>query len=485
MKRNPIQDIVRVNNKISIVKPKNIVDIKEPEEIIPKKTFGQRLTKIKFLDSNNKEEDNENEEIHDQDIFEDTPIKTIEEDKPIKINTDIEDYDHSYSKKNKIKKNRNKKLPLFIFLSLLFVGILYTLSVVFAHATIYVKNKVQHFVLADEIFTAQRGDSSNLQFEIMIVDAEETKQMIFTETKELSTKAHGEVVIYNTFSKTPQKLLINTRLEDDSKLIYMTDKAVTIPGYTMSGTKVVPGSVTVGVTAASAGEKYNGDPRDFVIFGYKGTAKAKGIYARSKTSLSGGAVGHVFTPSATEAGVINTDMSVLLRTKLEKKLQAQVPPGYIFYPGSSQFKLDFNSNNLISKTSDAKIEAKASLSAILLKSDDLQKIITKSVYPSVSDSEISEIMIPDITKLSFSYKNNDELISKTTNTINFVLNGEGDLVWNPDLEKLATSIVGMSINDLDKIFKADPGIENARVILRPPWQKNLPKKLNYIKVEKE
>ncbi len=497
MKRNPIQDIVRSKNRISMIKSKNIIedihDNSDQIDVKPENIEDGKLAKIKFLDSENNTINNTVAETTNQNTYsspnptENTYAKELVKETPIvQEEPDVTDYESVYTKEPlKTKKVRNKKLPLFIFLAVLFVGILYVLSVIFAHATVYVKNKVQHFVFTDEVFTAQRDASSNLEFEIMIVDGEESKQMIFTETKELSTKAHGEVVIYNAFSKTPQKLLINTRLEDDAKMIYMTDKAVTIPGYTMSGTKVVPGSVTVGITAANAGDKYNGDPRDFVIFGYKGTAKAKSIYARSKTSLTGGAVGPVFTPSATESGVINTDISVLLRTKLEKKLQAQIPPGYIYYPGSSQFKLDFSSDNLISKTSEATIEAKATLSAILLKSEDLQKAIIKSVYPGVLESEIPEITIADMSNLAFSYKNPAETINKTTNSISFVLNGEGDMVWNPDLEKLKTTITGMPVADLDQIFKSDPGIENARVILRPPWQKKLPKKINYITIEKE
>lgn len=478
MKRNPIQDIVRVNNKISVVKEKKSTQ-KDTDiiESVEDKTFEEKLSKKKFLEQ-------DTDSAYDEEV---ATIKIKEEGKVTKASKThhVHHEPVHINKKVVVKKPRNKKLPIFIILALAFIGLLYALSVIFAHATLYVHNKVQHFTFADEVFNMQRTESSALHFEIMIVDGNESKEMTFTETKELSTKARGEVVIYNAFAKTPVKLLINTRLEDDAKNIYMTDKAVTIPGYTMSGTKVVPGSVVVGITAQNPGEKYNGDPRDFVIFGYKGTAKATKIYARSKTSLSGGATGNVYTPSATEKGTISTDIGVLLRNKLEKKLQAQVPEGYVFYPGSSQFTLDLNSDNLTSKTSDAKIEAKATLSAVLIKSEDLQKAIIKAVYANVGADEISEISVPDMSKLIFAYKNPTDVINKSTTNINFTLSGDGDLVWNPDLEKLHTTIVGMQVDQLDKIFKADPGIENVRVILRPPWQKNLPKKANYITVKTE
>lgn len=478
MKRNPIQDIVRVNNKISVVKDKKSTKKTEQyTEPVEEKTFEEKLSKKKFLE----------QDSYSQDDEEVSTIKIKKEGKVAKASPAHHVHTEPPHINNKItkRKSHNKKLPIFIFLSLAFVGLLYILSVVFAHATLYVHNKVQHFTFADEAFNMQRNPSSALHFEIMIVDGTESKEMTFTETKELSTKARGEVVIYNAYSKTPVKLLINTRLEDDTKNIYMTDKAVTIPGFTMSGSKVVPGSVVVGITAQNPGDKYNGDPRDFVIFGYKGTAKATKIYARSKTSLSGGATGNVYTPSATEKGTISTDIGVLLRNKLEKKLQAQVPEGYIFYPGSAQFALDLNSDNLTSKTSTAKIEASATLSAVLIKSDDLQKAIIKAVYANVGDDEISEIQVPDMQKLIFAYKNPNEIINKSTSNIDFTLSGDGDLVWNPDLDKLHTTVIGMKVDQLDQIFKADPGIENVRVILRPPWQKNLPKKANYISIKRE
>ncbi len=452
MSRNPIQDIVRTNHTIKIVKH---VDDDEVKTSAPKQIHKKE------------------EETHKaKESVEISETKTVE-----KISRPV---------KHKRTRTPMNKKPMYIaILALAVVTGLYFLSIHFGRATVYVTPKVESFEFKDKAFTAERTNPNGLGFEVMIVSNTLKKDATFTDSKQVSTYAKGAVNIYNSFSKTPQKLLIKTRLADDENHIYFTDSAVTIPGYTMSGTKIVPGSVSVTVTAEKTGSLYNGDPRDFVLVGFKGTAKADKIYARSKGPLTGGASGLVYMPTAVEKGALSTAVSIDMRSKLEKDIIAQVPPNYILFPGSMQFRTDFNPDTISSPTSAAKVDASGSVSAIIFKEKDLEKAIIRQVNPSITTSQMDEVTVPELKNLTFKISDTTGLISKQTTIANFTLTGTGSLLWHPNSQNLISKLQGIKKADVQNVFATDPGISSARVMLMPPWQGTLPKNPIHIKIKQE
>ncbi len=411
---------------------------------------------------------------------------SIQKEKPI-VENNVEFESRPIIEKSDFQRPRSSYLKFFLYILAIaiFIGGLYFLSLYFAQVKVYVKAKQQNFVLTDESFSATRSKNAGINFEIMIVEGEEKKDLIFTEQKELASKAKGVVVLYNEFSNKPQKLLINTKLVDSDKRIYLTDKVVSIPGYTTKGTKIIPGSVEVEVTASSIGSAYNGDPRDFSILAFLKTPKEKKIYARSKGPLSGGGSGNVFVPSAEQKGIISSSVSNDLRSKLEKKLIAQIPPEYIAYPGSMQFHLSLNTDDIQSPTQEASVVGKGSMVTVLLKEKDLERAIIKSVYPAVTSTEISQITVPQIKDLTLKLDANILKLDKNTSSLSFTLKGDGHLLWHPNLEVLQKQIVGISKSNLDAVFAQNVGIASARTVFRPPWKKTTPTEISKIKIFQE
>lgn len=407
-----------------------------------------------------------------------TPVKTKRRKEKKMFSTDFT------SGRNHVRGLKRKTFLAVFGILVLFVGI-YFVSLRFGHATVYITHKNEPFTFTNKTFKATRTSGDSLAFEVMAVSDSIDKEVVFSDSKQLSTKATGSVVLYNEYSKTPQKLLIKTRLIDDKGRIYYTDKALTIPGYTLSGGKIVPGSVATSVTAAEAGDKYNSEPEDFTLVGFKGTAKADKIYARSKGSITGGASGLMYMPTAEEKGELNTDVLLALRSKLAKAIEAQVPPEYILFEDSIKFSVDFDSDTVLSENPNAKINAKGTATALILNQRELEKNIIRAVNSKITEDEINEISIPELNNFVFKISDSTGPIDKSISNVSFDLTGDGTLAWSPNYDDIKTILVGVKKADVDSIFLAEPGIESARVLFTPPWQKTLPTNINYIKIKKE
>lgn len=384
------------------------------------------------------------------------------------------------------RNNVNTKLIFIIAIAVLFVlGVVLLINKYFSYVYIDITPKTQAYTLSKESFTTSKEENMPLHFEIMIVDGEDKQDAVFTESKDVSTKAKGEVYIYNEFSTKPQKLLINTKLIDDNQNIYLTDKEVSIPGYKTSGTKIIPGSIAVNVTAALAGEKYNGEPRDFSIVGFKGTTKATKIYARSNGPLTLGRTGQYYMLSAQDKGKVIVDSGTALYNKLVKKLQAQVPPGYIVYTGSMQFSKKISDEVFESKTPEGSVTITGTLSAPIFKIDELNVALIRSTYSDVKDEEVKEIYSQKMKEFMFAYSDTNTLINKSTTNFKFNLTGDDTLLWKPYVDILRNKIIGTNKDSLDTFYLSDPGIAKARAIFRPPWQSKLPEDISHIKISVE
>ena len=91
---------------------------------------------------------------------------------------------------------------------------LFSLSYFFAHATVVIDPKVKDVTIDLNLSADLDGSGENLSFDTVSISGEVSKTVAAQEKREVSESARGVVVIYNKFSAAPQKLDINTRLEE-------------------------------------------------------------------------------------------------------------------------------------------------------------------------------------------------------------------------------------------------------------------------------
>jgi hypothetical protein len=98
--------------------------------------------------------------------------------------------------------------------------------------------------------------------------------------------ASALMIVYNEYSTTPQRLIKNTRFESSSGLVFRIAETVEIPGYTVSDTSMVPGTVSVRVYADEPDPIYLIGPGDFTIPGFEGLPQEGKLYGRTYHSTN-------------------------------------------------------------------------------------------------------------------------------------------------------------------------------------------------------
>ncbi len=383
----------------------------------------------------------------------------------------------------KIQKERTGKTLIILGIILALIAAGYWLSIRFGWVTISVTAKHQAFVFKDEVFTASKDTAAPLHFEMMILSDAQSKEMELSESSAVSQKAQGTVTFYNEYSSKSQTLAIHTKIAGVSGKVYLTDKAVTIPGdKTVSG-KIFPGSVSVGVTAFGSGPAYNSTETDLSILGFKGTPKYTKIYAKAKTAFEGGMEGLFYSLGAEQKGVLDAFAQSIFKANLIKKLQAQVPTGYLTYNDLMQFSYNVDGDTK-SETKTARVNVTGTLSALIVKEADIQSVIIRKKLPNISAKEFSEIYVPNLSSLAFSFANKGQLLSKDTESAGLSLNTTGEYIWNPDLHTLQTALAGAPKETVETIFRTDPGIATATISFIPPWQKYVPETASRIHISK-
>lgn len=376
----------------------------------------------------------------------------------------------------KKKSGGSGKWFLVVLVLLILGGIAYGAGVVFENAKVVVNQKHQVFTLDHQQFTASKDPATPLHFEIMIVPDTQYKDMVLTESANVSSKATGTLAFYNEYSTKAVSIGAHTYVADSAGKTYLTDKALTIPGYTVDKvdkTKIIPGTASMTVTAFLSGDSYNSSSTDFTIAAYKNTTKFKKIYAKAKTPLTGGAQGLIYTLNAEQKGQLETEIASTFKDNLMKKVVAQVPAGYVLYDHAPQFVSNLD-ETFSSPTPNAKVPLDGTITAVIFKKSDVTNALVQRLLPDISDKEAAEIQLKDADNLSFGFLQNGQIINKDTTTIVFTLTGDLHADWTPDVTTLKTNLVGVPSTSVTSIFQTDPGITSAHVSIFPPWQSHLP-----------
>ncbi len=366
-------------------------------------------------------------------------------------------------------KSINKKL-LAIFIISLLIGIYYLLSTIFFTAKVIITPKNQVFSLNEQKFLASKRN--NLSFEVMIVDDVDKRSVVLTNSKEVSDKSKGLVTFYNEYSNKPVKLAAGTFISDEKGKSYKIDNTISIPGFTLNNTKVIPGQIDTSMTSFLPGDAYNGSPKLLQINSFKDSDKYKKIYGNIKSPLVGGALGLVYFIDDNQKDLILSS-STQFKDKLFRKLNALVPEGYILYPNAVNYNYELN-QEYMSKTPATDIDIKGTLTAILLKKDELSSSVIDKLLPDILKTEKGEIIEPNLSSLSFNFIDRNQIISKEMDSIEFKLLGDIELKWLPKADTLKGLLISKNKDDVPAIFKNDPGITNASVSIFPFWSNTLP-----------
>lgn len=373
-----------------------------------------------------------------------------------------------------------------IFIAMIALAIVvgggFAVSTQFAKVTIKVTPR-QGRLMISNTYEATKDGASGLKFVLASnIQANDEVSVPASGSETVKTKARGQIVVYNNYSGTPQNLIATTRFQTGTGLIYRTPKAITIPGQTKNAKgELIPGQLEITVEADQPGPTYNLKTADLSIPGFKGTAKATKIYARTKSELAGGAVG--LQPRVADADLTKAKIGLekQLTQKVLAKLKPQVPDDYVLF--NDAVIADFSTQIITdpAKPDQAKVKMTAEATGILLNKNELATYLAKQQVPDYKDEPVEITNWPDF---KFSLVTTDTANLATLDKISFKLDGTGHLAWIFDQKDLKQKLQTAGAGNYKSIFSSDfPQVQTASLIFSPPWIRSIPSDTNKIKVE--
>ena len=329
----------------------------------------------------------------------------------------------------------------------------------------------QEFIEIDAVFGAGVEPAKNeLAAEVMSISRSEKGSVRPTGLKQISRRASGQIMIYNTYSSDSQILVKNTRFEAPDGKIYLIDKTLTIPGTNVIEGKVVAGEIEATVFADEPGENYNADLVDFIIPGFQNSVKREKFYGRAKTKMEGGFVGEVSVIKEGDIASLQSSLQEKIKEHLLKTGVNPKPEEFLFYDNAKQIVFSAEDGKDRPKPGDEsgllELEESAVLYGFLFKKTDISEALAEKYFePEIA----SQVELINSEKLDF------EIKKFTPTSVSFRIKGSAHFVRKLDENQLKNDLA-LQRKNTEGIFQKYPAIEKARVVFKPNWWRFVPKK---------
>lgn len=383
-------------------------------------------------------------------------------------------------------KTRSKlyKWPLITLISLLIiVGVAYFASSYYAQATFTIIPKVVPVSINSTYVAQGSTDSTGLTYEVITFKRSATTTVSSTNGPVTNTKAVGKVTFYNSYSSQSIRLIAGTRLSADNGLVYRLSSSIVIPGYTKSGSTIVPGKITTSITADQPGQQYNiaqsDSMTDMKVVAYKGQPRYTTVYAKPISAISGGFSGVKKIVSPTALASTTAKLKAEITETLSNDIKSLIKPEYIMY--ERNFVNTFTSPVIGgTDSSQATVSLEGSMYAIVLPRSKLIETFVGSQVTSLFGS--FAYTAPGLELLDVNITNIKDFSPTKKGALVFKAKGDMKIIGTIPVDEIKDKLKGLSLSKTQDIFKSySPVIESGSGELAPPWA-NIPTDLNKIKV---
>jgi hypothetical protein len=364
-----------------------------------------------------------------------------------------------------------KTIFFYIFIFSILFGIYYALTFVFDKATIQVTPNYKDVKIS--MTPIQIGEKGVIPFTIATAEITKTKTLPKTMTTTIDKKASGEIIIYNNFSESPQRLVKFTRFESTGNKIYRIQESIDVPGKKAG----VPGEVVARVVAESDGPSFNLDEDTFTIPGFKGREQYKTMSAKTKTSIVGGMSGSKAVVALTDLNAAKDEVAIKLRESAKSEFSARAWGSKIPILESLTVVTEDNSKEILRGEADT-YSAKGIASIATIEGSDLSKVILTG---DVNKSLVYSFLPSKST--TFTIENDFSILSSST--LSLLINGSARILWMTNYETLKNSLVGKTKKEFTLAVTNDKTISSAVVTLFPPWKTSFPTRSKSIIVEEK
>jgi hypothetical protein len=403
-------------------------------------------------------------------------------------NKEGEKFDFSYGYDKKKKKKRTilptisaRFFAVFILICILTASL--SLFFILPKASIAITLKKEdvkgdfNFIL-DKDTTEVDKDAGKIPAQTNDIVSEKTQSFTATGKKQLTTKAGGDLTILNECSTGEQLLVAGTRfLSKDTGKIFKIESNVVVPGFTKPEDSVVPGSLTVKVTADDAGETYNINATAFTIpkLQETGSWKYSCLYARSDKPMTGGSNKEVTIISQADLDKAKDTLAALAQA--DNTVKSEQKNDELIYIN------DKNQTGTVTANSSAKVNDVAD-------KFDMTVSIKKSVQ-TIKKSDLETLLNEKIVAVN-NYSNakavDNSLVYQIGDTaekdkqISISISATQSFIFELDQDKIKKEIAGKDKQDLNDYFTNLNGIKSVSVKFWPFWVNKVPNSFDKINI---
>lgn len=291
-----------------------------------------------------------------------------------------------------------------------------------------------------------------------------------TGTKDVGTKASGTMTIKNSYDSSPHTFVAGTRFQAPNGLIFLSTESVTVPGASLSGGSIVPGSATVGVQASQNGDQYNLAPTTYTMPGLPPGQQA--LIKGSGSQMNGGTSKEIKVVTQADVDKAKNEAIDKEKESATKELEDKASKDQMILPESftatpSSVTASPGVDNEGTQTT---VKIKVTYSILTIKQDDLETFVTaiekkqvgaeKQVYQSGVDNG---------------------KITSANGAFNFKTTASAGKKIDTDalIQEIKGKRSGAAIDVANKV----PGVGKAEITMSPSWSVKLPTILDHIKVE--
>jgi hypothetical protein len=391
---------------------------------------------------------------------------------------------YTFDYNNDVRPHKESRLGLWVSLFVFVVALGFGISALFVSAEVTVTPKTKVIPINAPLTASKDRPSGEFGYQVVSVSASVNKVVPAGDSQKVEKKASGTIIVYNNASDAPQKLIANTRFESTDGKIFRVASPVSIPGRKTENGKKVPGSVEVVVTADQPGESYNIGLTDFTVPGLKGDPRYTTVYARSKTTMTGGFSGEMKVVDETVEKTARTELETLLREKLKNDITSQIPVDFILFDAGVTYDIQPVSQKNTEKSDEATLELKGVANAIIFDKSLLSKAIVDTYKDSI-DTSGQALMVTNLPALTFVLGGNSKISQDMVGAITFTITGDANLEWLFDESMLKNDLLGMKKADVPTLLKSKyPSVDSAKIKIRPIWKRSFPldpKEINIVK----
>lgn len=304
--------------------------------------------------------------------------------------------------------------------------------------------------------------------QLIQVSDEKKDTFTATGTENIGTKATGTITLYNTLDSSNHSLATGSQLSSSSKT-FILKSAVTIPGASVQGGNIVPGTVKVNIEASDVGSEYNVKAGRFTILSLT-SAQQAGIYGQSSQDLTGGDSRQVQVVSQQDYDTAKNKLIKVLSDSTNQKLKDKI-----------------NGKKIIDKalvipdpivTSSAAVNSEAKSFDMDIKYSQQVMVFDNPVLKDTLEKILSKQVAQDKMVAIASDNDIGLAVNKTAydkGELDLNVNVVANIAAKMDVNMIKTNVLGKSSSSAESYIKTQPGVSKVNVDFWPAlWFKRIP-----------